>query len=217
MSNFVYAQHSSQDPSYLNLNLGDFTGYTLIIDKRYEGPSEVAEEISPHSETIWTNWEFEIGSDRMFVRDYTWVISKVYRFSTAQGAKSELDYRHDATSEHRLSMSDKIGDESFATGGLLDGGELYAVYFRKANVNVMVSTDSFAAAKEYARIIESRIEIPLNVDNYLLILVGVGSIGAIIIVLSILLNRRRIGKATISEELAASDVPKKCMHIQRFF
>jgi len=211
MPNYAYAL-CNQDPADINLDSSDLTGFTLTHDQIIEGPLEAAEQLSPYSETTFTNWGFEVGSHRTHEKTFYGVISAwscVHRFSTVQGAKSALDFRHDALSEHIIPMAETIGDESFAIRQT--SLDIYGIYFRKSNIYAGVNGDSFAEAKEYARIIESKIEIPSEIGDFLFIIIGIGAvvIAVVLIVVFILMRRRTASLPSPTPSTPAT--PSACM------
>jgi len=151
----VYYYHSSRDPSNININLNDLSGYSLVSDVIYESPDEIANVTYPYSATLWTEWGFETGSDRMFSNQDNVNICKVYRFSTTQGAKFDFYAQIGELSKYVIEISDEFGDDSFAVNLPEDR---YVVYFFKSKFTGRVSADSLVGSKDLANIIVSRIE-----------------------------------------------------------
>jgi len=160
----------TKDPSEMALSLNELSSdYWLDNELYIYGPSEAAEQLSPSSEAIWSNWGFEISIHRYFHRK-DWlgnetsigVMCWVDRYSSIDGAKKSYDYRYNLVSEggDLYLMSETIGEESYAISSTLplDTIHTYGVFFRKKNVFVgIICEGSITEAKEYARIVESKI------------------------------------------------------------
>jgi len=180
----IYYYHSSRDPSNVNVNLNDLSGYSLVSDVIYENPYEIANVTYPHSATLWAEWGFETGSDRMFSNQDIVNICKVYRFSTIQGAKFDFYAQIGELREYVIDISDEFGDDSFAVSLPKDR---YVVYFFKSKFTGRVSADSLVVSKDLANIILSRIEsqepfsdfVSLLIDNLIIITFMVVSLTAI--------------------------------------
>jgi len=180
----VYYYHSSRDPSNINVNLNDLSGYSLVSDVRYERADEVANVTYPYFATFWAEWGFETGSDRMFSNQDSVNICKVYRFSTIQGAKFDFYAQVGELNEYLIDISEEFGDDSFAVSLPEDR---YEVYFFKSKFTGRVNADSLVVSKNLATIIVSRIErqepfsdfVSLLSDNLIIITLIVVSLTAI--------------------------------------
>jgi hypothetical protein len=156
----------TKDPSVMMLTLGDLSSdYTLSVNQFFNTPEEVAAQSHPNSATVWRNWGFEAGADRLFEKtflgDYYYVASNVEKFSNINGAQSDYEYTKSNLSDYLQPMTETIGDESFAAyipSSLL--GDMNGVYFRIKNVFVAIILTrlSMQDAILYAHIVESRIQ-----------------------------------------------------------
>jgi len=155
----------TKNPSEMTLTLGDLSSrYRLDFEQFINGPTNAAEQLTPNSVTTWQSWGFEVSCHRDFKSDvliYTIDIwNFVDRYSSSAGAKSSYEYRYSVLSNRLTSMTETIGDQSFAIytpAGILP--ETYGVYFRKNNVfaGIVVERLDLADAVLYAHIVESRI------------------------------------------------------------
>jgi len=163
----VYYYHSSRDPSNINVNLNDLSGYILVSDVTYESPDEIANVTYPYVPTLWAEWGFEIGSDRTFSNQASVPVCKVYRFSTIQGAKFDFYAQVGELNEYIIDISDEFGDDSFAVSLPEDR---YAVYFFKSKFTGRVTADRLVVSKDLANILVSRIESQEPFSNFVSIL-----------------------------------------------
>ena len=155
----------TKNPSDMMLTLGDLSSnYKLDFEQFVNGPEEAAEQLTPNSVTVWSNWGFEVSCHRTFKDDSFGTTKEIWpsvdRYSSIDGAKSSYEYRKSILSDQLQPMTETIGDESFAAHTTLDLFDIDAVYFIKNNifVNITVNHLSLTDAILYAHIVESRIQ-----------------------------------------------------------
>jgi len=155
------AQYSSQHPSEINLDSTDFPGYTLMTERIYGSPTEIANFVTVSPPLTWSSLGFEIGSYRAFTNEGDMILTSVYRFSSVQGAKSYQDNLHENL-EDQIPLAEKIGDESFAKQ---IPNSFYVILVRKANFHISAVAYSFSEAKEYAQAMTSKIDLSAAPSN----------------------------------------------------